>query len=247
MNRCLTFSLLFTLAFSHWACQPTAQSIIDETIATHGGAAYKSLNVEFDFRGMHYVLKTDGGEYQYERQQTDSSGVKTIDVLTNSSFTRTIGAEVITLADSIVVKYSNSVNSVAYFFLLPASLNDTSVNKKRLSDTKIKGQNYYQIEVTFAQEGGGTDYQDRFIHWINQETKTLDYLAYSYATNGGGVRFREAYNISTQNGIRFCDYRNYGLENLETPLEELPVLFEKGSLPLLSSIENTNVLVKTRP
>lgn len=247
MNRFITFTLLFIVAFSHWACQPTAQSIIDDTITTHGGAAYKSLTVEFDFREMHYILKTDGGEYRYERQQTDSSGVKTVDVLTNSSFSRAVDNEVITLADSMIAKYSNSVNSVAYFFLLPASLNDASVNKKRLNDTKIKGENYYQIEVTFAQEGGGTDYQDRYIYWINQTTKTLDYLAYSYETNGGGVRFREAYNINIQNGIRFCDYRNYGLENLKTPLEELPTLFEKGELPLLSTIENTNVLVKTKP
>lgn len=237
-------SLLFIASLIQFACQPTAQSIIDETISAHGGEVYKSLDVEFDFRKMHYVIKTNGNEYQYERHQTDSSGIKTVDVLTNNAFVRTIGGEEVSVADSMVTKYSSSINSVAYFFLLPAPLNDAAANKKRLEDVKIKGQSYFQIEVTFAQEGGGKDFQDRFVYWINQQTKEIDYLAYSYETNGGGVRFREAYNVRTENGLRFCDYRNYGLEDLKTPLEALPALFEAGTLPLLSSIENENVVVK---
>lgn len=244
MNRIVTFSLLFTVAFAQWACQPTAQSIVDEAIAVHGGEVYKSLNVEFDFREKHYIIKTNGGEYHYERHQTDSSGVKTVDVLTNNSFVRTVNGAEVAVPDSMVEKYSSSINSVAYFFLLPAPLNDAAVNKKLLDVVTIKGQKYHQIEVTFAQEGGGNDFQDRYIYWINQETNTLDYLAYSYAVNGGGVRFREAYNARTEKGLRFCDYRNYGFEDTKTPLEKLPGLFEAGTVPLLSSIENENVVVK---
>lgn len=244
MSRICTLFCLFIVAFSQWACQPTAQSIVDEAIVAHGGEIYNSLNVEFDFRKMHYVIKTNGGEYQYERHQTDSSGVKTVDVLTNNSFERTVNGEVVSVPDTMAAKYSSSVNSVAYFFLLPAPLNDAAVNKKLLADVTIKGQNYHQVEVTFAQEGGGEDFQDRYIYWINQESKTVDYLAYSYETDGGGVRFREAYNVRSENGLRFCDYRNYGFEDTKTPLEELPSLFEAGTLPLLSSIENENVVVK---
>lgn len=243
MNRFLLFITIIS-AFTQFSCQPTAQSIIDETISAHGGEVYNSLDVEFDFRKMHYVIKTNGSEFQYERHQTDSSGIKTVDVLTNSSFVRTIAGEVVTVPDSMIAKYSSSINSVAYFFLLPAPLNDAAANKKRLADVEIKGQSYFQIEVTFAQEGGGKDFQDRFVYWINHQTKEVDYLAYSYETNGGGVRFREAYNVRTENGLRFCDYRNYGLEDLKTPLEALPALYEAGNLPLLSSIENEKVVVK---
>ena len=244
MNRFIYFFSLLATAFAQFACQPTAQSIVDEAIAVHGGEIYTSLNIAFDFREKHYVIKTNGGEYRYERHQTDSTGVETVDVLTNNSFVRTVDGTEVAVPDSMVAKYSSSINSVAYFFLLPAPLNDAAVNKKLLADVTITGQNYHQVEVTFAQEGGGEDFQDRYIYWINQQTKTLDYLAYSYEVNGGGVRFREAYNVRTENGLRFCDYRNYGFEDTKTPLEQLPALFEAGGLPLLSKIENENVTVK---
>ncbi|MFB0947024.1 MAG: hypothetical protein QMB24_12910 [Spirosomataceae bacterium] len=244
MNRLITFSFLFAVAFSQWACQPTAQSIIDDSIVSHGGEVYNSLNVEFDFRAKHYVIKTNGDKYQYERHQTDSSGVKTVDVLTNDSFVRKVNGEEVSVPDSMVVKYSSSINSVAYFFLLPAPLNDAAVKKKLLADINIKGQAYHQVEVTFAQESGGEDFQDRYIYWIHTKNKTVDYLAYSYEVSGSGVRFREAYNVQTKNGLRFCDYRNYGFEDTRPSLEKLPALFEAGSLPLLSSIENENVVVK---
>jgi hypothetical protein len=235
---------LLIIAFSQWACQPTAQSIIDDSIAAHGGEVYKSLDVAFDFRAKHYVIQTSGGEYQYERHQTDSSGIKTVDVLTNNSFLRTIDGLEVAVPDSMVVKYSSSINSVAYFFLLPAPLNDAAVTKRLLPGIKIKGQDYHQVEVTFAQEGGGEDFQDRYIYWIHTKNKTVDYLAYSYEVSGSGVRFREAYNVQNKNGLRFCDYRNYGFEDTKTPLEKLPALFEAGNIPLLSSIENENVIIK---
>jgi hypothetical protein len=243
MNRFLLFLLLIASIFQ-FSCQPTAQSIIDDSIVSHGGEVYNSLNVEFDFRAKHYVIKTNGDEYQYGRHQIDSSGVKIVDILTNDSFARNMNDKEVSVPDSMVVKYSNSINSVAYFFLLPAPLNDAAVNKKLLADVNIKGQAYHQVEVTFAQEGGGEDFQDRYIYWIHTKSKTVDYLAYSYEVSGSGVRFREAYNVRTKNGLRFCDYRNYGFEDTKTSLEKLPTLFEAGSLPLLSSIENENVVVK---
>lgn len=236
--------LLFIVSLIQFSCQPTAQSVVDAAIEAHGGKAYKNVDLAFDFRKMHYVIKKTGGDYAYERHQTDSSGLKIVDILTNDSFTRMINGEVISVPDTMAAKYSSSINSVAYFFLLPAPLNDAAANKKLLTDVKIKGQDYHQLEVTFAQEGGGEDFQDRFIYWINKQTKTLDYLAYSYETSGGGVRFREAFNVRTENGLRFSDYRNYGFEDTKTLLEELPALFEKGEMPLLSSIENVNVIVK---
>lgn len=244
MTRSLSRFALIIISVAQWACQPSAQSVIDRAIEVHGGEVYKSLDVTFDFRDKQYVIKTNGGKYHYERHQLDSSGVKTVDILTNDSFERMVDGKEVSVADSMITKYSSSINSVAYFFLLPAPLNDAAVNKELLPDVQIKGQAYYQVEVTFAQEGGGQDFQDRFIHWINKQTNTLDYLAYAYETNGGGVRFREAYNVRTENGLRFCDYRNYGFEDTKTSLEELPGLFEAGKIPLLSSIENENVSVR---
>ncbi len=87
--------------------------------------------------------------------------------------------------------YSNSVNSVAYFALLPFRLNDAAVNKRYIGTSEIKGEPYFEIEVTFQQKGGGKDHDDVFIYWIHQQHFTMDYLAYSFIVDGGGTRFRK--------------------------------------------------------
>ena len=47
------------------------------------------------------------------------------------------------------------------------------------------------------------------MYWFNKETFKPDYLAYDFHTDGGGVRFRKAYNERYVDGIRFVDYENY--------------------------------------
>ncbi|MFT5436447.1 MAG: hypothetical protein ACI840_001095, partial [Ulvibacter sp.] len=65
-----------------------------------------------------------------------------------------------------------------------------------------------------------------------------------YEVDGGGIRFREAYNPRVVNGIRFADYNNYKPENLNVSLSNLDVLFEQGALKLLSKIETESVSVQ---
>lgn len=239
-------ALLLSLTLAQFSCTKNVQDVVDDAIKAHGGDIYQNLNVEFDFRDKHYVITKEDGFYQYERSQVDSSGNKIQDFVTDGSFNRNINGVKTEVPDSTANLYTSSVNSVAYFFLLPAPLNDEAVKKELLEDMVIKGETYNVVEVTFSEQGGGKDFQDRYLFWIHKSKNTVDYLAYSYEVNGGGVRFREAYNVRTQNGLRFCDYRNYGLEDTKTPLEELPKIFESGKLPLLSSIENKNVKV-TKP
>jgi hypothetical protein len=163
------------------------------------------------------------------------------DILNNETFTRTINGEVQNLPDSIANKYSNSVNSVAYFFMLPDGLNDPAVNKELTGTVKIKGQSYHQLKVWFDEQGGGKDHQDIFMFWINEKTNLIDYLAYSYETSGGGVRFREVIERHLVGEFTFQDYNNYGFEDAEYPLSDLPLALEDGSLPLLSEIRNENI------
>lgn len=238
MKRFYMLSLSAVLLFG---CKSKVQQIVDQSIAVHGGEAFEQIHIKFDFRGMHYDLQRDNGKYTYQRIQTDSLGNKITDILSNDSFIRRIGNEVTDLPDTTSAKYANSVNSVAYFILLPFGLNDASVNKEWLKETKINDQAYDEVKVTFDAEGGGKDHQDVFLFWFNKETHMMDYLAYSYETSGGGVRFREAIKQHKTGNFIFQDYRNYGLEDAAFPLSDLPVLFEKGELPLLSNIENENI------
>ncbi len=243
MIRLLVISIVF---ITLWSCKNKtlgAQKIVDAAINASGGEAYQNLDVEFDFRDKHYRIKREGGAFQYERHFKDSLG-QFKDVLNNIGFQRFINDSLVEVADSMAVKYTSSVNSVSYFALLPFGLNDAAVNKKQLEDVTIKGNSYYKIEITFDQDGGGEDFEDVFIYWINKTTFTPDYIAYSYnESDGVGMRFREAFNPRFVGGIRFVDYNNYKANSNDTQLYELDQLFEANALKLVSKIENKNIKI----
>ncbi|MDF9800013.1 hypothetical protein OKW21_005276 [Catalinimonas alkaloidigena] len=243
--------LLFLFAF---ACQTqsdkqqndaqhsNARHIIDQAIAVHGGEQLENTHISFDFRKRHYEVDMNGGQYLYESFFEDSIG-RVHDALNNKQFTREVNGEKISLSDKDSLAYKNSLNSVVYFALLPYFLNDPAVNKKLLGETTIKGEPYDEIQVTFDQEGGGTDHEDVYIYWIHQQDKTMDYLAYSFHVEGGGTRFREAYNVREIEGIRFADYINYESTVANFALENYETLFEEGKVEELSRIDLENIRV----
>ena len=221
----------------------SAQNIIDRTIelACNGNCGHATI--EFTFRDRCYISRRDGGSYQFERLTTNEEGITT-DILTNSEFKRYRNDTLVKVTDSMAMKYSNSVNSVHYFAQLPYGLNDSAVQKELLGVDIIKDEEYYEIEVSFKEDGGGDDYQDIFVYWIHKEHFTVDFLAYQYSDSGGGIRFREAYNERYVNGIRFADYNNYKPEHLDINLSDLDDLYVDGKLELLSKIEAESVMVK---
>lgn len=219
-----------------------SQKVIDECIKVHGGKNYKKAHYTYDFRDKSYVYQRNEGDYTYSRTYLDKLGNQLKDVLTNDSFAHYVNGEhQANLNSKKEFTYRESVNSVHYFAFLPYFLNDGAVNKKYLGLVDIKGKKYHEIEVTFDQEGGGVDHQDVYVYWIQDETFTLDYLAYSFQVNGGGVRFREAYNPRTVGDIRFQDYVNYKHDDKMTPVHELDQALVNGELKELSRIELKNV------
>ncbi|WP_432411107.1 DUF6503 family protein [Rasiella sp. SM2506] len=220
----------------------TANTIIDKAIeaSCQGNCDHAELN--FVFRKVKYKSIREGEKYIFERNFIDSTG-NVRDVLSNDGFKRYRNDSLQIVADTTAHKYAESVNSVHYFAQLPYGLNAPAAKKELLGEATIKDKNYYEIGVTFSEEGGGTDFEDKFVYWVDKETFQLDYLAYSYAVNGGGVRFREAYNPRVVEGIRFVDYNNYKPASLEIPLTDLDSLFQKNELELLSKIETENVEV----
>jgi hypothetical protein len=257
--------LVFTLFFSLMACETNekntskktttvaettqkaitktvdkATQIIQEAIKAHGGELYDTANYSFVFRTKKYRFKNDGNKYTYEVEST-KDGETTRDVLDNGKFSRYVNNQSIELSEKKIASATGVINSVIYFATLPHKLNDTAVNKKYVEETTIKGQKYDVIQITFNQEGGGEDHDDQYHYWINQSTKKIDYLAYNYQVNGGGVRFRSAYNTRVVDGITFQDYINYKAE-VGTLLKDLPTLYEKGALKELSRIVTENLI-----
>jgi len=226
--------------------QDSAQQIIDNAIAAAGGDLYLNSTIEFDFRGRHYVANRSGGKFSYERIfKNDKDSAQLIhDFVNNDGFRRMINNSLVEVPDTMKVKYTASVNSVLYFALLPYGLNDPSVKKKSLGETELEGKTYHKIEITFQQDGGGEDFEDTFIYWIDKSDYTIGYLAYSFQEDGkADCRFRKAVNARVADGIRFCDYVNYA-PTQTAPITEMENLYKNGKLKELSKIENTNLMVK---
>lgn len=227
-------------------CQPQhdAQALIQKAINAHGGKEYDNKRIEFDFRQFHLVLEQQGGRFRYVRTHRDSSGVLIEEVLTNTGVTRSLNGQPQTLDSAQTSKYSAAVNSVAYFVLLPNKLNDPAVIADYAGEARIDGQTYDKVRVRFRAEGGGKDYQDTFFYWFNQQTHTMDYLAYSE----GGPRFRKAINPQTVGGIRFQDYINYKGDAADTTsVGTYDRRYQARQLPELSRIEQKNIRVTALP
>lgn len=220
-----------------------AQAVVDSAIAVHGMAAVSGNRIEFDFRNRHYVSERRGWRFTYERIFTDSTGRHIRDVLSNNGLLREIDGMPVSLPAEDSAAYARSVNSVIYFALLPYYLNDRAVVKEYLGEVSIKGQPYHKVKVTFRQEGGGRDFEDEYIYWFHRDRHTMDYVAYNYQVDGGGARFREAYNVRTVGGIRFADYINYEPTDSTLEVATFDHRFTTGGLKELSRIETQQVQV----
>ncbi|WBL21404.1 DUF6503 family protein [Zunongwangia sp. HRR-M8] len=240
-NTLLIIVILFIVSCNQKKLSPA--QIVNKAIEASGGDNYKTAEITFQFRDKKYRSKRKNGEYQLERFQIDSLGNNIADRLSNEGFVRIVNDSTVSLSDREIKKYSNSVNSVHYFVQLPFGLEGDAVNKELIGKDSIKNKEYYEIKVSFDQEGGGTDYEDEYMYWINTDSFTVDYLAYSYHVNGGGIRFREAFNPRVVNGLRFVDYKNYAEKDLSTPLEKLDNLYQAGELELFSEIITEDIEV----
>ena len=235
--------LIFFFALRGMAqSEMNAQLIINKTIESYGGKAYKNSLIEFDFRDRHYKVFRKNGDFLYERFYSDSSG-NIYEGFDNNSVFKKINGQTI----DVTVKKSNSIkesiNSVIYFFTLPYSLNDKAVIKKYLGGSNIKNKPYYLIEVTFKQEGGGSDFEDKYVYWIHKDNYSMDYFAYYFHVNRGGSRFRRIHNSRSVNGIIFGDQENFTSEKINMNIEDYDKMYEEGNLKKISDINIENIKV----
>ncbi len=251
MNKLFILVVLAAIAVS---CSPKkehietqksqVQDIIDKSIAFHKMGNLNNAQFSLTFRDIDYTYKNQNGMYEYTRTQTDSIGAIVVDRMNNETLIRTIDGNEADITEEKRAAYTRSVNSVIYFFRLPFGLNDPAVNKVYLGTTTIKGKAYHEIKVTFEQEGGGEDFDDVFLYWFDTEDYSMDYLAYLYHTDGGGMRFREAINSRRVNGMLVQDYVNLKPEDEKIDIMTIDELYNKGKLIELSRIINEKVIIK---
>lgn len=242
----IVFVLICVFACKEKGEIETAQTLVDKAIQNSCNGNCNRSTISFKFRDRDYISNRINDVFELERISSDSLGIFR-DVLSNKGFERFLNDSLVAVADSMAVKYASSVNSVHYFALIPYGLNDAAVQKELIGQTTIKGEPYFEVAVSFAQEQGGKDFDDKFVYWIHKEDYTFDYFAYSYTSDEGGIRFREAYNPRVIEGIRFVDYNNFKPKSLDISLTDLKSQFEKNELILLSKIELDSIRVALKP
>lgn len=216
-----------------------ADSVLNLTLVAHGVENFNNNTIEFTFRNKRFSIEEQKGEFTYQSSYTkEKDSIKNL--LKGNKITQWINQEKQSLTEDEKLKFTEALNSVIYFATLPLKLQDQAVITQWKGTTTIKGKNYIQLGITFQKEGGGTDYNDEFLYWINDSTHQIDYLAYNYQVNKGGVRFRSAFNKRNVNGVVFQDYVNFKA-TVGIPLTDLPALYESGELEQLSLIETENI------
>lgn len=245
MNRFLSnFLVYMTVLCTIISCDEShiePQIIVDKSITKYGSTVLENHAVSFLFRNKTYTLKRQGSAYEYQRESIDQNDTIFETYRSNGFYEKRINGVKVAVSQKEVEINKNSINSVAYFFLLPLPLNDPAAIKKSLANQILQNVKYHVVEVSFNEKGGGSDHDDLFVYWINSQTFYIDYLAYRYNTNGGGIRFRKAVNQRKVNGWLTQDYLNYKPIDKKTSLEKLLEHYQNNQLELVSKIENKNI------
>lgn len=254
MPRCVPFRSLFPalviLVFAAGCSSPDAahdspaQRAVDQAISAHGGDVINNSRITFDFRGYSFALERENGRFQYERSFVDTTGTPVREGLNNDGYFRYIDEKPVVLDSLERRRIGDNVNSLAYFTLLPVNLNDPAVIKEYLGEVTIKGAPYHKIGITYRQENGGRDHQDRFLVWIHADAHTMDYYAYWYFTDETGSRFRSMDVIHEVGGVRLRDELNWTHDDLTAfTIDRYDTLYDTDSLRLVSEIRLENITV----
>lgn len=219
----------------------SAEWVIRRSINEHGGM-WTDRYVEFVFRNRLYSFKTDSGKFIYTVTYSDSFRIIK-HILTNGGLRSFINDVEHVFEDEQAKAAAASLNSVIYFFMLPQRLLDMAVESEYLGKQKILNRVHYTVKIGFSKQGGGEDHDDEFVFWFDAGDFKMNYFAYRYHREGGGVRFRIADSAYTTSGFRIQHYLNLKYDSISIRLETLPDLFVQDQLDTLSyiSIENLKI------
>lgn len=218
-----------------------AHGIIEEAIRAHGSDRLENVDLRFTFRDARFRLLREEGAFLYERTYADSTGATIREWMTNDETGREVDGARIPLDADARASVETSVHSVVYFSFLPFRLQDEAARPRSLGTTEIDGEPYDVVEVTFTREGGGADWEDRFVYWFHRDAHTLDYFAYRYHRDGGGTRFRRAVNRREVDGILLQDYENLTADPVIDDIATYPSLLGTERVRHVSSIELRNL------
>jgi hypothetical protein len=198
-----------------------ALALLERARAHHGSDLLEGAEVRFSFRGTPFTMRRDGGTFRYARTLTDDQGRTVEEVVDNEGTHRYVDGVEVPLDATEAARVHTAVNSVVYFALLPAPLSDSAVRARTLGADSVRGEPFDRVEVTFAREGGGADFDDRYVYWLRPADGQIGYFAYTYEPSPGdtsrtetGTRFRVPLGASRVEGVLFQNWQNLTADSL---------------------------------
>ena len=220
-----------------------SQEIVDQSIEWIGGQILDRAEISFDFRDQSLTYFNDQGSFRYTRIFRDTAGNTITDTLTNHDFIRYRNAQKLDLTEDEKSTLKGGVNSIIYFAFLPYKLNDPGVHKEYIGQVTIDGRMYEKVRVTFPENEGTDAHTDVYYYYFDPEDYSLDYLAYDFEENGGGIRFRSAYNVRNIDELIVQDYINYLADPDSVDFSQIETYYNNGQLEELSRVELKNIKV----
>lgn len=250
-------------ASAHVRPEPTAREVVDHARRAHGVAVLDDACAILVFRGDTYYAARSNGGFTYRllaaaREQalvTLTNDTLVVDTLAYEAYRKgktmpfgyVFRDSVRANAASIVRAAETQLNSVIYFAFLPYNLNDPAVRLRRLDDATFDGRTHRTVEVTFAQENGGRDHDDRFVYWFDADSGLLRALAYRFHTGDGGTRFRRVSRIHQAEDrdalVRLNDYEAYTDTTIGDRIEAYPQHIGAATMQRLPDIALDSVRI----
>ena len=224
--------------------------IVDRAIAHHGGDLYEETSSQLD-------LCSKSGCFDVQTSW-DRAGQPVLDVAgkareglrrvrtTAQTVERWRDGEPVPVTPESEQGLRDWAMARVYFCFLPYRLNDPSVFKQDLGIEDWGGRPLHKVKVTFT-PGTSTDAEDEYLYWFDPDSGRVELLAYSYETNGGGIRFRKAIRHRRVGGILFFDQENWGFDGPGLSLDELDAETVASRLRHISTVELANIQVDSRP
>jgi len=236
-----------SLASAATEAQVEHNAIVDRAIAHHGGEAYEHSEASLDVCSksgcFHVETRTLKNRFEFEVAGKASGRQREV---SSAGGTTTVKIDGETVAVDAAAKQRNIDWAMAriYFCFLPYRLNDPGVFKKDLGLTDWAERKLHRIKVTFA-AGSSTDASDEYMYWFDPETARLEYFAYTYDDNGGGLRFRRAINHRRFGGILFFDQENFGTEGAGLSVDLIDEAFVRNQLRHVSTVRLQDIEVRS--
>ncbi len=221
-------------------------AVVDQAIEYHGGELFQQSEIRLRMCSKsgcsELRARVDGGRFDLEAAAAVSDGHRRVRI-TNDSVARWENGARRVVESELEQRFRDWVMSRIYFTFLPFRLNDPSVFKQDLGAEEWNGRLLHKVKVTFT-PGSSTHAQDEYLYWFDPQTGRLEQFAYSYATGGGGLRFRRTFNHRRVGGIGFFDQENLGVNGPDLSVDLITPDYVAGTMTPVSTITLHDITVE---